>query len=929
MSTDFSYDVFLSHSSKDKPVVRKLAERLRADGLRVWFDEWEIQPGDPISMKIEEGLEQSRTLVLCMSENAFASEWVTLERHTALFRDPTNKERRFVPLKMDDAEITDVLKQFAYVDWRKKSDEQYARLLKACGPSCAVAKPGIAPSSGSLVTIEQRVFLSKLPTVSGELFGRKKELAVLDRAWDDPHTHILMFHAWGGVGKTALVNHWLGHARDDHYRGAERVYGWSFYSQGTREDRQASADEFLAHALEWFGDPDPSQGAPWEKGVRLAGLIVRHRTLLILDGLEPLQHPPGAMRGGLRDQGMLALVKELARAGDDWGLCVISTRLAVPELEEMKKASVRSRPLDNLSEKAGAQLLRNLGVTNGTDKELEAASRDFKGHALALTLLGRYLAVVHDGEIRKRDLVPALEDEESHGGHARRVMRCYEIWLKAKPELDILHLLGLFDRPAEGGAIEVLRQEPAIDGLTSALTGLSAAEWPYALQHLRDLRLLDRKDDACPDTLDCHPLVREHFGAALKAANPAAWKEAHSRLYEYYKALPEKLYSKHLPDTLEEMEPLLRAVAHGCLAGRHQETLDEVYYPRIQRDGRINYCCAHLGAFGADLASLSGFFQIPWSRLAAGLTDHHKALVLSLAGFRLRALGRLREAREPVRAGLQAHIRVEDWGNVARAACNLSELSLTLGEVGEAVEYARRSVEYADRTGEWEDRMMRRTTRADALHQAGDLADAERLFREAESLQEEHQPEYPLLYSQQGYQFCDLLLNQGRFREVRDRATKFFEWRVPSDSLLDIALDNLSLGRAVLLQALQPEPGERSSGFEEAARYLDQAVQRLREAGQQQELPRGLLARAELYRTTGQWAKAWRDLDEVYEIAERGEMRRFLADYHLEAARLGLAEGKKKQAREHLATARQMVEEMGYGRRKPEVEDLEKQLAGG
>jgi len=137
MSSDFTYDVFLSHSSKDKPVVRELAQRLKADGLRVWFDEWEIEPGDPIGLKIEQGLEQSRALVLCMSENAFASEWVTLERHTALFRDPTNAERRFIPLRLDDAEIKDTLKQFAYVDWRKKSGEQYARLLAACRPAPA------------------------------------------------------------------------------------------------------------------------------------------------------------------------------------------------------------------------------------------------------------------------------------------------------------------------------------------------------------------------------------------------------------------------------------------------------------------------------------------------------------------------------------------------------------------------------------------------------------------------------------------------------------------------------------------------------------------------------------------------------------------------------------------------------------------------
>lgn len=141
MAETFKYDVFISHSSHDKPAARELAERLRKDGLRVWpgvfDDDWEIKPGDAILLKIQEGLEQSRTLVLVMSEHASASEWVTFEHHSVLFRDLSagaNQKRRFIPVRLDDAEIRDALKQFAYVDWRQRSEEQYARLLAACLP---------------------------------------------------------------------------------------------------------------------------------------------------------------------------------------------------------------------------------------------------------------------------------------------------------------------------------------------------------------------------------------------------------------------------------------------------------------------------------------------------------------------------------------------------------------------------------------------------------------------------------------------------------------------------------------------------------------------------------------------------------------------------------------------------------------------------
>ncbi|MEI7732188.1 MAG: TIR domain-containing protein [Verrucomicrobiota bacterium] len=133
MATPFQYDVFLSHSSKDKAVVRTLAERLRQDGLKVWFDEWVLKPGDPIQKMIDDGLETSRVLVLCMSANAFGSDWAQLEAGTFRFRDPLNRERRFIPLRLDDAPIKGSLGQFLYLDWRPADREQeHAKLLAAC-----------------------------------------------------------------------------------------------------------------------------------------------------------------------------------------------------------------------------------------------------------------------------------------------------------------------------------------------------------------------------------------------------------------------------------------------------------------------------------------------------------------------------------------------------------------------------------------------------------------------------------------------------------------------------------------------------------------------------------------------------------------------------------------------------------------------------
>jgi len=101
----------------------------------VWFDEWEIRAGESIPAKMEEGLEQSRVLVLCMSANAFGSDWAQLESYTLRFRDPLNKERRFIPLRLDNTPIKVSLAQFLYISWLPDDREsKYAKLLEACNP---------------------------------------------------------------------------------------------------------------------------------------------------------------------------------------------------------------------------------------------------------------------------------------------------------------------------------------------------------------------------------------------------------------------------------------------------------------------------------------------------------------------------------------------------------------------------------------------------------------------------------------------------------------------------------------------------------------------------------------------------------------------------------------------------------------------------
>lgn len=628
--------VFVSYNKADRQWAEWIGWHLEEKGYETVLQAWDFTAGSNFVLEMHKAAKDTDCTIAVLSPDYLGASFTQPEWAAAFARDPESEKGTLIPVRVRKCNVKGLLGPIVYIDLVGLEEERAKEVLiqemsgERKKPDKLPAFPGDAvPPARRTVPGKppfplEHIFLSKLPTTGPKLFGREKELEILDNAWKDDRTHVVTLIAWGGVGKTALVNHWLNGMETQGFRGAEKVYAWSFYSQGAAEGKQASADEFMQETLRWFGDEDPTQGSAVDKGRRLANLVRQSKTLLILDGMEPLQHPPGkghGLDGQVKDPGLKTLLKELAASQP--GLCVLTSRERVTDLSGKADFTVKEIQLEHLSDTAGVLLLKNLGIT-GREKDISAAAKEYGGHALALTLLGRYIHTVYNGDIRKRDKIKELAEEKEQGEHAKRIMKAYEClfqkspkwkllkWCKflkrPLPELSILYMLGLFDRPVEKGAIDILKSAPAIKGVTEQLGKLSEKDWQYALCHLRDAGLLAKANPQKPGDLDCHPLIRKYFGERLKEQNPGGWKDAHTRLYHYYKSLP----GKELPDTLEEMEPLFAAIAHGCQAGLHQEVLVEVYWKRVAR-GNEAFIVKKLGAFGSFLAALSHFFEVPWS----------------------------------------------------------------------------------------------------------------------------------------------------------------------------------------------------------------------------------------------------------------------------------------------------------------------------
>src|SRR5689334_16459710 len=99
------YDIFLSHSSSDKPQVRELYLALKALGLEVFLDEAQLRVGDSLYKSLNDALEASDYVVFCISRQSVVSGWVEREIGGTLARQNKNRSKQILPVLLDDAPI--------------------------------------------------------------------------------------------------------------------------------------------------------------------------------------------------------------------------------------------------------------------------------------------------------------------------------------------------------------------------------------------------------------------------------------------------------------------------------------------------------------------------------------------------------------------------------------------------------------------------------------------------------------------------------------------------------------------------------------------------------------------------------------------------------------------------------------------------------
>lgn len=301
------------------------------------------------------------------------------------------------------------------------------------------------------------VALHDVPPNISEWVGREELLQALDNDWADSQLRVTGLVGFGGEGKSSLVRRWLTNV----FRGRilpkpEGIFWWSFYSV-------PNVGAFLKALIDFLVEPGLGEQfyeQEYEAQIHfIAALLSTKRFLLILDGLEVMQHQYGEQYGLMLQDKLAQLLQYLA-SNYHHSHTFITSRAPIIDLIDFK--TYVHRDVNRLTMGEGQQLLHTLGV-RGERATLGEIVSAWDGHALTLSLIGAYLVKFHGGAAQFHDQIPIPTAQESRYEQVNRILRRYDEHLTDEEKFFLTVLSNDFRRPIqERSLIPTFRQRANI-----------------------------------------------------------------------------------------------------------------------------------------------------------------------------------------------------------------------------------------------------------------------------------------------------------------------------------------------------------------------------------------------------------------------------------------------------------------------------------
>jgi tetratricopeptide (TPR) repeat protein len=564
------YDLFLSHSHNDSGRVENLARDLsEKQGLRVWLDKWELEPGLALP-QFETGIRNSRFTVVAGSQSAVSSKWVDweIEKHREFNPDGD----RLLPVKFEAFELPEDLGQLFWVDFTDPardaaSSGHLAGLIRTADADDARRRRGFRspPDHG------QPGAFPRAPRFG--FHGRARELYELERAF---RTHRgIVLHAMGGMGKTSLATEaafwWTrsGLFRDgacfvsfEQFASAERVISvFGEYCEGPRF-HQRPASEQRRRAVEFFRDR--------------AVLLVWDNFESVLPQFNKDANQAGSPYTDTVRRELTDLFGDLT-GGDGLGRVLVTCRPG-----ETGLPGARRFELEGLARADSLWLLHRIlerdGLTLADPRlardKLDPLLDDLADHPLALELVGPHLRTITPEQIRVDfgELVKSMT-QESEEERNTSLLASLEFSRRhlSPPARDALPWLGRF----RGGVFEQVFLD---------VSQIDPAVWEPIRTELQGIALVRTEDDII---IRDRPFLRFHPTLAIASADStlAAKPETRERFVQVYLKLMGELHeelfgsqSRRALEILDREEMNWRTAVRWAIAGGRHEIAADLGY---------------------------------------------------------------------------------------------------------------------------------------------------------------------------------------------------------------------------------------------------------------------------------------------------------------------------------------------------------------
>jgi hypothetical protein len=369
--------------------------------------------------------------------------------------------------------------------------------------------------------------------------GRKEMLETITDWYTNPKVRIGALIGWGGVGKSAIVRRWYD-TRDSNAIKPDGIFWWGFY-------RNAYLEQFLNALLRYVsqGEIEPKTiKSTWEKTERIKEYIHQGTYLIILDGLEQMQKSASGDEFGkmihLECTEMLHYLADVPK-----GLCLITTRYPLKDLDEWYERGYKKLSLIDLSIPDSLLMLRRRGV-KGSDEKLTEVINRYKGHALSLTSVAGYLNRYYDGDIKQAPEVEFILGDRERFKDVNKLLRKYAEKM-SESERIFLNIFSLFrNEVTENDFAGLFQREIEDTKFNKVLVNMNKLNFRDLITGLVDWRLISY--DETKKTYTTHPLIKGYFESDFDDTNK---KLCHKRIYQYFgESAPMQ------PETLEEMQPL-------------------------------------------------------------------------------------------------------------------------------------------------------------------------------------------------------------------------------------------------------------------------------------------------------------------------------------------------------------------------------------